>query len=66
VRTLGVTDADIDCLEEQYRTDVREQVLRALMLWASRSGTQASRAVLVDALKNCKLRLVAEELEHLD
>jgi len=66
VRTLGVTDADIDRLAEQYRTDVREQVLRALLLWANQSGTRASRAVLLDALTNCQLRSLAEKLKGLD
>ena len=66
VRTLGVTDAEIDRLAEQYRTNVREQVHRALLLWASRSGAQASRAVLIDALRNCELRLLADKLEGLE
>lgn len=66
MRTLGVTDADIDHLAEQYRTNVREQIRRALLLWASRSGAQASRAVLVDALINCELCLLADKLEGLE
>ena len=65
VRTLGITDTDIERLAEQYRTNVREQVLRALLLWATRAGTQASRAVLIDALSNCQLRLLADKLEGL-
>lgn len=65
VRALGVTDADIDHLHEQYPRNVREQVLRALLLWASRSGGQASPAVLMNALRNCELRLLAEKLEDL-
>jgi len=62
VRTLGITDADIERLAEQYRTNVCEQVLQALLLWARRAGTQASRAVLIDALCNCQLRSLAESL----
>lgn len=65
VRTLGVTDADIDQLAEQYPTDVREQIHRALFLWLSRSGTQASYAVLTDALRNCELQLLADNLDSL-
>ena len=66
MRTLGVTDAEIDHLAEQYRTNIREQVHRALLLWAARSGTQATRAVLIDALVNCDLRLLADKLEGLE
>ena len=66
MRTLGVTDADIERLAEQYRTNVREQVLQALLLWESRSGAEASRAVLTDALRNCQLRLLADKLEGFD
>lgn len=65
VRTLGITDADIDRLAEQYPTNVREQIHHALLLWESRSGTRASRAVLKDALRNCELRLLADNFESL-
>ena len=65
VRTLGVTDADIDLLAEQYPTNVREQIHRALLLWERRSGVQASRALLTDALRNCQLCLLADNLESL-
>lgn len=65
MRTLGITDADIDLLAEQYPTNVREQIHRALLLWESRFGTQASRALLTDALRNCELRLLADNLESL-
>jgi len=63
VRTLGITDADIDLLAEQYPKNVREQIHHALLLWESRSGTRASWAVLKDALINCELRLLADNLE---
>jgi len=62
---LGITDAEIEHFAEQYRTDVREQILQALLLWASRSGKEATRAVLTDALRNCQLRLLADKLKDL-
>ena len=65
-RTLGVTDSQIDRLDQQYRTDVHEQVRRALMLWAGRPGAQATRARLIDALVNCDLRLLADQLQSLE
>ena len=63
VRTLGITDADIERLAEQHCRDVCEQILQALLLWATRSGAQASRAVLIEALRNCQLRWLAERIE---
>lgn len=64
IRTLGLTDADIDNLSDKYRTNIRDQILHALLLWATRFGQQASRASLFEALNKSQLKLVADQLNN--
>ena len=63
MRTLGLTDADIDTLAERYNTNVREQIRRALLLWAERFKERATRTVLLDALKKSDLKIIADKLD---
>jgi FAS-associated death domain protein len=62
-RTLRLLDSDIDCLSQQHPTDVREQIRRALLLWMCRFGDQATRVVLHEALKQCQMKLIADQLD---
>jgi hypothetical protein len=62
VRTLGLDDADIDNVVDQHRTNVRDQILQALLLWTRRCKEQATRTTLIDALNRAQLKLVADRL----
>ena len=63
VRILGVTDADIDDIVERYKSSVREQILSALLLWASRNAGQPCRVALTDALQRSQLKLISDQLD---
>ena len=64
-RHLDVSDTDIDCVEEKYRGNVREQLRHVLVLWAERLGHDASRDKLVAALRLCQFNATANELQKL-
>lgn len=62
IRTLGVTEATIDQVVDANRNDMREQLRQCLNQWKKKKRDSASVSALVQALENCRMRLIAERL----
>lgn len=54
VRALGVSEADIDYVSEQYPRDLREKVRQTLLMWQAQNPETASKQALIKGLKLCE------------
>lgn len=63
-RQLKVSDSKIDAIEVKYPRNLTEQVRESLRVWKSSSGENAAPARLVEALRACRLNLVADLVEE--
>lgn len=63
-RQLKVSDSKIDAIEVKYPRNLTEQVRESLRVWKSSSGENAAAAHLVEALRACRLNLVADLVEE--
>ncbi|XP_064614714.1 FAS-associated death domain protein-like [Liolophura sinensis] len=54
VRALGVCEADIDYVSEQYPRDLREKVRQTLIMWQAQNPEIASKEALITGLKLCE------------
>ncbi|NP_001026967.1 FAS-associated death domain protein [Sus scrofa] len=63
-RQLKVSDAKIDAIEEKYPRNLTEQVRESLRVWKNSRREDAAVSHLVDALRACRLNLVADLVEE--
>ena len=61
-RKLGVSDAQIDNIQEAHSRDLREQAYSALKAWVAKNPGRANKDVLIQTLRACKLNLIADDL----
>ena len=60
-RRLGVSDSQIDSIQEAHPRDLREQAYSALKAWVAKNP-KANKDVLIQTLRSCKLNMIADEL----
>uniref|UniRef100_A0A8C9UV10 FAS-associated death domain protein n=1 Tax=Spermophilus dauricus TaxID=99837 RepID=A0A8C9UV10_SPEDA len=63
-RHLGVSDAKIDGIEERYPRNLAERVRESLRVWKNSEREKATVAGLVEALRACRMNLVADLVEE--
>lgn len=63
-RQLKVSDSKIDAIEVKYPRNLTEQVRESLRVWKSSRREAAAVSQLVDALRACRLNLVADHVEE--
>lgn len=63
-RQLKVSDSKIDAIEVKYPRNLSEQVREALRVWKSSAREGAAVPHLVEALRACRLNLVADLIEE--
>ena len=62
-RQLGVSDGDVEAIDKNYSSDIKEKFYQMMVKWRSVKGEKATRERLIEALKKEKLNQIAEELE---
>lgn len=63
-RQLKVSDSRIDAIEMKYPRNLTEQVRESLRVWKSSRREDAAVSQLVEALRACRLNLVADHVEE--
>lgn len=63
-RQLKVSDGKIDAIEVKYPRNLTEQVRESLRVWKSTPREGAAVPHLVEALRACRLNLVADLIEE--
>ncbi|XP_036182231.1 FAS-associated death domain protein [Myotis myotis] len=63
-RQLKVSDSKIDAIEVKYPRNLTEQVRESLRVWRSTTRERAAVPRLVEALRACRLNLVADLIEE--
>lgn len=63
-RQLKVPDSKIDAIEVKYPRNLTEQVRESLRVWRSSRREDAAVSQLVEALRACRLNLVADHVEE--
>ena len=63
-RQLKIRDPDIQQIEESNPRNLREQSYNSLRLWQSLEKENATRDVLVKALRKCNQNLLADNIEN--
>ncbi|XP_006911354.1 FAS-associated death domain protein [Pteropus alecto] len=63
-RQLKVSDSKIDAIEMKYPRNLTEQVRESLRVWKSSRREDAAVSQLVEALRACRLNLVADHVEE--
>lgn len=61
-RRLGVTDAQVDAIQEGHCRDLREQAYQSLLMWVKNNPEKANKDFLVHSLRSCRLNLIADEI----
>ncbi|XP_070541531.1 p53-induced death domain-containing protein 1-like [Ptychodera flava] len=64
-RRLGLTDADLGAILVAHPSDLRAQIYKMFVMWRRQIGKAATVQALIDALKEEKLRNLADSLESL-
>ena len=62
-RQLGLSDGDVEAIDKNYSSDMKEKFYQMMVKWRSVKGEKATRERLIEALKKEKLNQIAEELE---
>ena len=62
-RSLGLSDGDIDCIEDDYARNLREQIRQSLNYWKNENRTEATKESLIRALRQAQLNLLADNIE---
>ncbi|XP_066297501.1 death-associated protein kinase 1-like isoform X1 [Branchiostoma lanceolatum] len=62
-RTLGLSDAQLDCIEHRFPHNLAEQQYQILVAWRQQSGSAAYRHTLATALEDIGRLDVAEEIQ---
>lgn len=65
VRTLGLSDPDMDYIIEEHRGNTREQIWRCLKLWQSKNQSAANKNTLIAALRKCGYNMIADKLNKM-
>ncbi|XP_015987062.2 FAS-associated death domain protein [Rousettus aegyptiacus] len=63
-RQLKLSDSKIDAIEVKYPRNLTEQVRESLRVWKSSQREAAVVSQLVEALRACRLNLVADHVEE--
>ncbi|XP_007885916.1 protein FADD [Callorhinchus milii] len=63
-RRLGITDVQLQQIEYRYPFNMREQVMQCLKEWHKMKGKDANIGNLVQTLRQCKLNMVADNVEE--
>ncbi|XP_003798427.1 FAS-associated death domain protein [Otolemur garnettii] len=63
-RQLKVSDAKMDGIEERYPRNLMERVRESLRVWKNTEKEAATVACLVEALRVCRMNLVADLIEE--
>ncbi|MBN3285460.1 FADD protein, partial [Polyodon spathula] len=63
-RKIGVSDAKLDQIQDSHPRDMREQIRQVLKTWQKVRGKDARAAELVVKLRDCKLNLVADNVDE--
>ncbi|XP_008058248.1 FAS-associated death domain protein [Carlito syrichta] len=63
-RQLRVSDAKIDAIEDRHPRNLTERVRESLRTWKDTEKEQATVAHLVEALRACRMNLVADLVEE--
>ncbi|XP_012613164.1 FAS-associated death domain protein [Microcebus murinus] len=63
-RQLKVSEAKMDGIEERYPRNLRERVRESLRIWKNMKKEDATVARLVEALRACRMNLVADLVEE--
>ncbi|CAH1250964.1 FADD [Branchiostoma lanceolatum] len=64
-REIGLTDPEIDAIEECERTNLHEKVYQTFRRWRMKKGRRATLDVLAGHLRAVKMAALAEKLEDL-
>ncbi|KAK6472545.1 FAS-associated death domain protein [Huso huso] len=63
-RKIGVSDARLDQIQDRYPCDMREQIRQVLKTWQKVQGNNANAAELIRKLRDCRLNLVADNVDE--
>ncbi|XP_018410026.1 PREDICTED: FAS-associated death domain protein [Nanorana parkeri] len=62
IRTLGITDSTIEQVAYANPYNMKEQIRQCLREWKKKKRENANVSVLIKALENCRMKLVADKL----
>ena len=62
-RRLGLSEGDIEAIDKNYSSDMKEKFYQMMVKWKSIKGKKATRERLIEVLKKEKLNQIAEEVE---
>ncbi|KAK1159677.1 FAS-associated death domain protein-like [Acipenser oxyrinchus oxyrinchus] len=62
-RKIGVSDAKLDQIQDRHPRDMREQIRQVLKAWQKVQGKDAKAAELIEKLRDCRLNLVADNVD---
>ena len=62
-RRLGVNDGDIEAIEKNNSSNLKEMFYQMLLRWKSVTGERATKEELIRALREEKLTQIAEMME---